>query len=339
MAALPALIGGASVLKGIGSIFSGIGASKNASAIRKATAAASGRVSAFTNEFTAESKDQKANKLNILGNSEDVFRRIGGFIFGDTETEDNLRKAQGQFSALAAGDTSGFTREIESIVKSAFANTSGSPKGAFENLSARNLFDFRSQGLNNALSLTNQIAGLGQGLINTEFGINDQDFNNRMRLRENEVNQLNALSLQSAQTRGAGAAAIGNAFNTFGQGMAAYGQAQYNQQVFDTYGLPQLINQQKQALGASGSNAAVPILPSVASGGTYTPLNVTNPSIGLPYGGNPFSPQYASGVGANGGPGVLPALGGSLIDLVGGFGVAPIRVGQGNPNQEYTSIE
>lgn len=246
--------------KAVGSIFAGIGASKRAKEIKKATGQAQKRVSAFADEFTGESKELKERKLGILGESENIFDRLGGFIFGDTDSLTKLREAQSEFSALAAGDTSGFTSEIESIVKSALAGTFGSPKGAFENLSARNLFNFRSQGLQNALSLTNQLSGLGSSLINTEFGIHDQDFQNRLSIRENEVRQLNALSLQGAQTAGTGAAGIGNVFNTLGQGAFSYANMLNQNRLFEQYNLPSHLRSQQSELGGSYSSVGIPML-------------------------------------------------------------------------------
>lgn len=266
--------------KAIGSIFSGIGASKRANAIQDATKQASKRVSAFADKFAGESKELKTTKLGILGESENIFDRLGGFIFGDTDSLANLREAQSEFSALASGDTSGFTQEVESIVKSALAGTFGSPRGAFENLSARNLLNFRSQGLQNALSLTSQLSGLGTSLINTEFGVYDQDFQNRLAIRENEMRQLNALSLQSAGVEGTGAAAIGNTFNTLGQGIFSAGNLMNQNRLFEQYQLPQLLSQQQSASVPSISQA-VPLLGPV----NYTTIGDSDTYLPGGYGG------------------------------------------------------
>lgn len=215
----------AGIAKGIGSIFSGIGASKQADAIQAAAGAGKKRVKAFTDQFTTEAKEAKQTKEDILSNSEDVFDRIGGFIFGDTGTLDSLRRSQESFAQLAAGDTSAFKQEVEASVRGALAGSFGLPTGAFENLSAKNLFDFRNRGLTNAMSLTTGLGSLGSSLINTEFGIHDQDFQRRLTLRDNEVKQLNALDLQAAGVEGTGSAAIGNVFDTVGFGIGSFGGA------------------------------------------------------------------------------------------------------------------
>lgn len=283
--ALGLALGAAIGAQGIGSVFSAFGAGARGRAVRDATRAGSRRISEFTNKFADESKALKDKKLGILSDSDNIFERIGGFIFGGTDTLNNLREAQSEFSSLAAGNTGAFTREIESIVKSALAGTSGAPRGAFENLSAKNLFEFRSQGLQNALTATNQIAGLGSSLINTEFGINDQDFETRLKLRENEVNQLNALAMHGAQTRGSALAGIGNVFNTVGQGIFSAGLLGANNQLSTLYALPSLINSfanfraagnQPQAgpqLQPQG-NFNIPDLPALPQGG-FDPFSGT----------------------------------------------------------------
>lgn len=205
-----------------GSIFSAFGTRKRKKAIRRAVGESTDRINKFTDQFIKESGDIKNKKDDILANSGDVFDRIGGFIFGDGSSSlSSLRKAQEDFSNLAAGDTSGFQQETQAIVSSALANTIGGPRGSFENLSAKNLFDFRSSGLRNALSLNNSFADLGSRLINTEFGIIDNDFNARLRLEDNRVKQLNSLGLQRAGLEGSNLAAIGNVFNTTGTAISS----------------------------------------------------------------------------------------------------------------------
>jgi hypothetical protein len=278
-----AIITAAAVAAVGGAIASGIGASSKAKAIKKSTTQSSRRIADFTDQFTKESKALKGTKLGILGESENVFDRLGGFVFGDTDTLSSLRKAQSDFSSLAAGDTSGFTREVESIIKSALAGTFGSPKGAFENLSAKNLFNFRSGGLQNALSLTNNLSSLGSSLINTEFSIHDQDFENRLRLRENEANQLNALSLQAAGVRGTNAAAVGNVLTTAGNALFGVGNFQQNQQLSQQYNLGGLINQQ----GRSVSNEIAAVQAPQSQASFFQGTTTRTPIASVPY-TNPF---------------------------------------------------
>ena len=68
---------------------------------------------------------------------------------------------------------------------------------------------------------TSQLSGLGSSLINTEFGIHDNDFQNRLAIRGNEVQQLNTLDLGRANTKGTEFASIGNAFNSLGGGISS----------------------------------------------------------------------------------------------------------------------
>lgn len=179
--------------------------------------------------------------------------------------------------------------------------------------------------------MTNQIAGLGSSLINTEFGIHDQDFDNRLKLEENRVNQINQLSLGQASVAGSGLAGIGNVLNTAGQGLFAYGNSVFNSNLFSKYQLPLLTAQ----LAAAGINrnpgVAVPVL---GSPNISLPSTTNYPSLG----------DANSGLGTNvfGGNGVLPLLPGNrTVDLVGGSPVAPIYPfgSQVAPLGGYTSFE
>ena len=81
------------------------------------------------------------------------------FILGDTQ--DNLRKSQSDFSALAAGDTSAFSKELRASSFGALADSFGAPAGTFGNISARNQFAFRTEGLRNSLAIGDFFAEQG----------------------------------------------------------------------------------------------------------------------------------------------------------------------------------
>jgi len=209
----------------IGSIFSAFGASKREKAIEKATKKAEGRINDFTDDFSGQSEDLLDEKRGILNKSEDVFERLGGFIFGGTDTLASLRAAQGDFAELAAGNFTKFSKETQALVSSALSDTYGGPEGAFSNLSAKNLVDFRSKGLQQALFTTNQLAGLGKSLVSTEFGIMDNDFSQRLKLGQYQVEGVNALSLQRAGVQGSTQAAVGQGFQSLGQGLSSLNTA------------------------------------------------------------------------------------------------------------------
>jgi hypothetical protein len=82
-----------------------------------------------------------------------------GFALG--ETYGNLRKSQNDFTALASGDTGAFTKELQASAFGALAGTAGGPAGAFANVSAKNLFGFRTEGLRNSLAISDFFAEQG----------------------------------------------------------------------------------------------------------------------------------------------------------------------------------
>ena len=81
------------------------------------------------------------------------------FIVGDTG--DDLRTAQADNAALAAGNFSGFLDSLRAETLGVLAGTEGRPIGAFENLSARNQLVARSRGLSNSLALNDFFAREG----------------------------------------------------------------------------------------------------------------------------------------------------------------------------------
>lgn len=111
------------------------------------------------------------------------------FILGDSAGD--LRRAQGDFSSLAAGNFSAFERELNASLSKAGAESFGSPVGTVFNIAARDRFNFRTAGLNEALKIGDFFATQGTvdppDPIPTAFALADfqqrenarfQDFNN-----------------------------------------------------------------------------------------------------------------------------------------------------------------
>lgn len=211
---------------GLGAIFGGIGANRRAKAIKKAARQGIKDVREFTKEQVDASNNLAEEKQGYLETG-DPFKDMGSFIFGgkDSPVYGNLRKAQSDFSELAAGNTSAFTKEVSAMVRGALAGTFGSPKGSFENLSAKNLFNFRQGGINTAMGLSDYFAKTGTMLTQNKFGIMDQTFEREMRLKEFQTNAVNNLRMQSAGQAGTGMAAIGNVFNAVAGAANSYNQA------------------------------------------------------------------------------------------------------------------
>jgi hypothetical protein len=210
----------------VGAAAGAVGSAQQASAIRKASKRGQRRINEYTDEQVQKSDDLAKEKQDYL-ESGDPFAEMGNFIFGGKNSivYSNLRKSQLDFSNLAAGNTSDFSKEVSSMVRSALAGTFGSPKGSFENLSAKNLFNFRQQGANTAMGLSDYFTKTGTLLTQNKFGILDQNFERQMKLKEQQVHGINQAQMQSAQTQGTEMAGVGNVLNAFSGAANSYNQA------------------------------------------------------------------------------------------------------------------
>ena len=246
-----AIAAGAAVL---GSVLGGIGASKRADAIKKALGRNKKDVISFTGDQIGKSEKLGEEKQTYLEKG-DPFTEMGRFIFGDPskDTFANLRKSQSDFAQLAAGKTDNFSKEVSSIVQGALANTFGGPRGSFENLSAKNMLSFRQSGLQSALGLTDFFNRTGSQLTNAKFGILDQSFERQLSLRQNQLNQVNAIRLGKSEQSGVGWMAAGNVMNAVSSAASGYAQFGQNaaalteQKAFNTGQLDIMKNRQGQS--------------------------------------------------------------------------------------------
>lgn len=117
------------------------------------------------NEFINEAKDLNRAAFNF---DTQLKRENLAFVAGDSL--DSLRGAQEDFAALAAGDTSAFTKELEASAFGALANSQGLPTGTFGNISANNLFQFKVAGTNAALGLSDFFSR--EGTVNPPSTLN-----------------------------------------------------------------------------------------------------------------------------------------------------------------------
>jgi hypothetical protein len=277
---IQALAAGAGV---VGSIFGGIGASQRASDIKKAVKRNTRDVKKFTKDQLEKSDELSEQKQKYLEEG-DPFADMGRFIFGDPSaaTYSNLRKSQSDFAKLAAGDTTGFQKEVSSIVSNSLASTFGGPRGSFENLSAKNLLNFRQLGANTAMSLTDYFGRSGQQLFGNKFGILDQTFDRQAKLNEYQTNAINQMRLEKAGQSGVGMSALGNTFQAIGSGLSTYGAytageaaLKQNQTNMDKY---------FSILGA-GSKVANAVMPSASFNQPPLPFNSPMPTSMAAYGG------------------------------------------------------
>jgi hypothetical protein len=254
----------------VGAGVSAYGAAKNASAMKSANNAA-----AYEEDMLFERQSdklnklvkQKENKLYDLGNIFDRFESTGAF--GDTETLKNLRQAQEDFSLLAAGDFTGFESQLRKSMSDALINTvgSGSPVGSYAQLAADTQMQYRKEGIQTTVGITEFLSNEANKLLGAEFGIMDQRFNSQYEMDRNRVANKNNYSLGAAATEGVALSAYGNAAAQIGGSIASYGAYQdsknFQQQQLD------IAQQQADAMSRRSR---------VASPG-YTPPTYDGPSL------------------------------------------------------------
>ena len=161
----------------------------------------------------------KEKKLYNIGNIFDRFESTGAF--GDTETLKNLRKAQNDFSQLAAGDFSGFESQLKKSLSDSLVGVmdSGSPVGTYAGLAADTKMQYRGEGIKTAMGISEFLSNESNKLLGQEFGIMDQKFNTGYQLDSNWVNKTNGFKLGEAATVGVGTQAVGGAIQTVGSGL------------------------------------------------------------------------------------------------------------------------
>lgn len=266
----------------------------------------------FAKKWTANAQaleDDKLNKLYNIGSIFDRFQSSGAF--GDTSTLENLRKAQEDFSLLAAGDFSRFDNQLRQVMKDNLvaAGGTGSPIGTYANLSADTILNFRRTGLSDAVALSGYLSGESMNLLNAEFGVLDRGFETRYGIDRNRLNAVTGNMMTAAQQTGVGTAAYGNALQQVGSSLYSYGMSGLSGT--NTTGAPKAIpldasgNAMGYSVGADGyyypsaTTVAAPIsYKSVTPVGyssyspktpIYPPLTPMNDSV---YGNIPEIPPY-----------------------------------------------
>lgn len=210
----------------VGAAVSANGASKNAAAIAAANDQASGnendlykRQSGYLNDLI----DAKNKKLYNLGNIFDRFESTGAF--GKTGTLKNLRKAQEDFSALAAGDFTGFESQLRKSMSDSLVGTigSGAPVGAYAGLAADTQLQYRKEGIQTAVGISEYLSNEASKLLGTEFGVMDQKFNSGYELDRTATTNMNNYALGKAGTVGVGMQAWGGAIQSVGSAIGSFG--------------------------------------------------------------------------------------------------------------------
>ncbi len=269
----------------VGAGVSAYGAAKNAEAIGDANSQNAyseeqlyGRQSKKLNQLI----NQKEKKLYDIGNIFDRFKSSGAF--GDTETLKNLRKAQEDFSQLAAGDFTGFEAQLRKGMSDALINTvgTGSPVGSYAELAADTQMQMRQQGIQSSVGISEFLSNEASKLLGAEFGIMDQRFQNQYEMDRTRVSNVANFNLGEAATQGVGMVAAGNALTQVGSSVASYGM--YRQGLNTQNEYLGIAKQQAAAMQANSSRGNVP---------NYTPQAYNGPAVNL----SPAAP--AGGFNAN----------------------------------------
>ena len=276
----------------VGAGVSAYGTAKNAEAIGDANAANSANENDLYNRQSDMLNNlikRKNNKLQNIGNIFDRFE--GGGAFGDTDTLRNLRTAQQDFSALAAGDFSGFERQLQQSLQETLTSTqqSGAPVGTFAGLAADQQMQMRLTGLQSAMGISEFTSNESNKLLGMEFGIMDQKFNTNYELDRTRVSNMNNYALGQAATEGVGLTAYGNAAQQVGSSVASYGMWQENMGLQQT----SLANQSAQIANmANTQSQARPTVNPYTNSWTAPTIPRTNTVTSIYDGSNVPIPNY-----------------------------------------------
>ncbi len=210
----------------VGAGVSAYGTSQNASATRDQAKFNAYLENKFGKKWGASAQELETQKLDKLYDVGNIFERFeGAGAFGDTNTLENLRKAQSDFAALGAGDFTGFESQLRSIMQDNLVNTvgAGAPVGTYTNISADSVMNLRRQGLGEATSVTGFLSGLSNELLGIEFGVMDRGFEQRYNIDRGRLSAVTGNSMAAAQTSGVGTQAAGGAVQSIGASMTNYG--------------------------------------------------------------------------------------------------------------------
>ena len=302
----------------VGSAVSASGAANSAKAIGDANASNAEREQALYDRQQKALNSLSADKMNKLSNLGNIFDRMQSTgAFGDTNTLKNLRKAQSDYSALAAGDFSGFEAQLRQSLSDSLIATAGSgaPIGTFAGLAAQDQMNLRGQGIQTTMGISDYLSNETYKLLGNEFGIMDQKFEVGYKLDRDKVSGMNQYNLGQAATQGVAQTAYGNAGQQIGSSViSAYNNYQNRQTIQQSNA-----NQLEIAQMAYGNNRAInpatgQRFPYASGYSNYNNLPIqvptgaaANPMNGAVAGDFPVVLDLPSGV-SDTGPGVLPPL-------------------------------
>lgn len=253
----------------------------------------------FAKKWTARAEDLESSKLDKLYNIGTIFDRFqSSGAFGNTSTLENLRKAQEDFSLLAAGDFSRFDNQLKQVMRdnAMVAGGTGSPIGTYAGLAADSIMNLRRTGLSDAVSISSYLSGESMNLLNAEFGVLDRGFETRYGIDRNRLSAVTGNMMTAAQQTGVGTSAYGNALQQVGSSIASYGMSQAGSSA-STAGAPRAI-----PLDSAGNAIGY----TVGADGYYQPASTAPPSFSYPRvtppgytGYTPKTPSYVPPNGVN----------------------------------------
>jgi hypothetical protein len=230
-----AIIGGL-VVAGAGALMSASGAKKNAASVKAAQEQNIKDENQTYKKWSGLLDTLISDKTAKLSDAGNIFDRMSSTgAFGNTNTLRNLRKAQEDFSALAAGDFSGFNTQLRKSLSDSLVNTfgSGAPIGTYAGLAADTQMQYRQQGLQNAGSITELLSNQTDKLLGQEFGIMDQSYQVGYNLDKTRQTNIANYRLGAAAQAGVGLTAMGNATQNIGASITGYGTYLNSQQRLD----------------------------------------------------------------------------------------------------------
>jgi len=249
---------------GIGSVMSAFGAASNADALAAAYKKNIKDEKALYDRQSTNLEDLSSTKFENLYNLGGIFDRFESTgVFGDTDTLANLRQAQSDFSALAAGDFSGFESQLRKNMSDALIGTvgSGAPIGTYAGLAADTQMAFRQQGISTATGISEFLSQESNKLLGLEFGIMDQRFEVGYNLDRTKTSNIQNFRVGKAGTEGVGLMAAGNALTQIGGLTSNYSRYQ------DTLALQQQAQATRLNQLVANAPRAYPV---------YNPLSSTN---------------------------------------------------------------
>lgn len=290
----------------VGAGVSAYGTSQNASATRDQAKLNAYLENKFGKKWMGNAEELISDKEEKLYDIANIFDRFeGAGAFGDTDTLENLRQAQSDFAALAAGDYSGFESQLRQAMDSNLINSfgTGAPIGSYAELSANTLMDLRRTGLSEAEGITSLLSNLSNELLGIEFGVMDQGFNLKYGIDRARLDGVTGNSMAAAQTAGVATQAAGGAITSIGSSITSYGMYQNNLDYRNS-----LINNGGMTRPTQGAYGFDPRLASTSSPYYSAPILPAAPNYNY---GNVDLPVDSFGL--DSGPGVLPSYPGDTL--------------------------